>query len=441
MEFTLTPDQQTAADGFLSFMLDKSQRELVIGGFAGTGKSTLTRYILDAVYKQMKLVNLINMGNADHELPTHVTATTNKAAQVVADMLGSEPQTIHSFLGLNVTYDSDTGRTQLRKTKRFQIIDRCLVIIDEASFIDSRLLGYIREACVNCKVLFIGDPFQLALPGEIIPPVFNSSIPDFQLTQVMRNEGVIESTSAMYREAVKTGCFEQLILTQGNIEHVDGSTFQKLINSEFTNMDRDPDSSKILAWRNNRVHEYNDYVRHDLHGLGKELSKGELVLTNKPVTSGKKAVMQTDEVSRVRSVGSTYQDADGIWGRMVKLENGVDVFQPDSQDSVRALLRKHASTKNWFSYYQVKEEYGDLRPLHACTVHKSQGSTYRTVFVDLSDIGRNNIPSDVARMLYVAVSRASEKVYLYGDLPEKYGGTPCYVNSPPTTAMTLPATA
>ena len=38
--------------------------------------------------------------------------------------------------------------------------------------------------------------------------------------------------------------------------------------------------------------------------------------------------------------------------------------------------------------YSVKQELADLRPVHASTVHKSQGSTYRMVFIDLDDIGR-----------------------------------------------------
>ena len=76
--------------------------------------------------------------------------------------------------------------------------------------------------------------------------------------------------------------------------------------------------------------------------------------------------------------------------------------------------------KKWPLYFQYKDEWLDLRPAYASTVHKAQGSTYTTVFMDLSDIGKCNIASDVARMLYVSISRASKQVYLYGDLPSKY---------------------
>ncbi len=56
------------------------------------------------------------------------------------------------------------------------------------------------------------------------------------------------------------------------------------------------------------------------------------------------------------------------------------------------------------------------------SIHKSQGSEYDTVFVDLTNIGKCRVPSDVARMCYVSITRASKQVILYGSLPPKYCG-------------------
>jgi len=85
-------------------------------------------------------------------------------------------------------------------------------------------------------------------------------------------------------------------------------------------------------------------------------------------------------------------------------------------------LKVLSKQKDWHNYYTVKEFFADLRPPHASTVHKSQGSTYKKVFIDLVDIGANHVSEEVARMLYVAITRASEEVILYGDLPYKYQG-------------------
>ena len=49
---------------------------------------------------------------------------------------------------------------------------------------------------------------------------------------------------------------------------------------------------------------------------------------------------------------------------------------------------------------------------HAMTIHKSQGSTYDTVYLDTEDLGMvaNMDYIMYLRLLYVAVSRASNKV-------------------------------
>jgi exodeoxyribonuclease-5 len=72
--------------------------------------------------------------------------------------------------------------------------------------------------------------------------------------------------------------------------------------------------------------------------------------------------------------------------------------------------------------FEIQEAFADLRPTHAATAYKAQGSTYGTVFIDLHNIGKCNIPSTVARMLYVAITRASNQVVLFGELPAKYSG-------------------
>ena len=64
--------------------------------------------------------------------------------------------------------------------------------------------------------------------------------------------------------------------------------------------------------------------------------------------------------------------------------------------------------------------FDDLKDIFCSTVHKAQGSTYKHVFVELKDIltpPRNRgkkirRPDDRPKLLYTAVSRASEKVYL-----------------------------
>ena len=57
----------------------------------------------------------------------------------------------------------------------------------------------------------------------------------------------------------------------------------------------------------------------------------------------------------------------------------------------------------------------DIRHTYSSTILKAQGSTYDNVFIDLNDFTSIKTQKDLARLLYVAFSRATNKVYLTGD--------------------------
>ena len=88
----------------------------------------------------------------------------------------------------------------------------------------------------------------------------------------------------------------------------------------------------------------------------------------------------------------------------------------------RAVSDKNARLKlarvqeEWSIVEEIEERWVDLRAAYACTVNKAQGSTFDRVYIDLTDIGRCTSGDQIARMLYVAVSRARRQVFLTGDL-------------------------
>ena len=84
--------------------------------------------------------------------------------------------------------------------------------------------------------------------------------------------------------------------------------------------------------------------------------------------------------------------------------------------------RAKADPSNWKKFFEVKETWLDLRAVYASSIHKSQGSTYDTVFLNLADIGKNWNATDVARLLYVGITRAAKQVVCYGYLPDRYCG-------------------
>jgi ATP-dependent exoDNAse (exonuclease V) alpha subunit len=65
-------------------------------------------------------------------------------------------------------------------------------------------------------------------------------------------------------------------------------------------------------------------------------------------------------------------------------------------------------------FYPLKNHFAQMRPSHAITSHKSQGSTFHSVYVHVQDIMLNKNRIEMLRALYVAITRSSTKLHLYG---------------------------
>ena len=82
----------------------------------------------------------------------------------------------------------------------------------------------------------------------------------------------------------------------------------------------------------------------------------------------------------------------------------------DNWDEPLAKERK----KVWREYLTFKECVICLDFAHAMTVHKSQGSTFSNVYIDIQDLNicRKIDYQMYLKLLYVAISRASNQVFM-----------------------------
>lgn len=106
--------QKYAAEAFFSFLFDPSQKEFILSGPAGVSKTYWMGYIIDEImpryHETCKLIGI------DPEYDVVMTATTNKAAEVLEYATGRPTQTIHSFLNLaDLREDYSTGKMKLNK--------------------------------------------------------------------------------------------------------------------------------------------------------------------------------------------------------------------------------------------------------------------------------------------------------------------------------------
>ena len=425
---TLNTGQQNAADEFFRFMIHPTQKEMAISGRAGTGKTFLLQHLFKRVLPDYRdSCKILNIPQIIKDFT--FTATTNRAADVLSGSMDFPAMTIHSFMNLKVYDDFKTGRQKLSKTDRFKVHTNMLIFIDEASMVDRKLYKIIHEGTdKTCKIVYVGDHCQLAPVGEEVSQVFDPSIPRVELTQQMRNSGqpALMDLCEQLRETVETGVFKPIKLVPGVIDQLDDTTMQQHVDTVFGH--EDPDS-RILAYTNNQVLAYNAYIR-KIRGYGDRFGSGEAVVNNSGCKIGSN-VLSAEREFTVEPLGVdatlTMGDGTEIDYHNIELHdpkngNVIPCRQPNKPSLFREIQKQYARNKDWFSFYQLKNSFPDLRSRDSSTVYKAQGSTYESVYADMQNIGTCTNPVQASRMLYVALSRAREHVYLYGRLPPRFIG-------------------
>ena len=85
----------------------------------------------------------------------------------------------------------------------------------------------------------------------------------------------------------------------------------------------------------------------------------------------------------------------------------LDDYQNVSQEFIDL---KKLSEKYEFKIFN--EPFANVNYGYCTTVHKSQGSTYHNVYVDINDILNNSRLDEMKRCMYTAVTRCSNKIIL-----------------------------
>lgn len=426
--YNLNEGQKEAADKFFEFLFS-SDKEFIIAGAAGVGKTYLMNYIVDnTMPRYHEMCKLIGVPIEYQEVV--MTATTNKAAEVLSQSIKRPTSTTHSFFNLTVKNDYSTGKSVLERTKQWKVHSNKIIFVDEASMVDRELRKCLYEGTMNCKLVYVGDRHQLAPVHEVLSPIYLSNAEITELTQPVRNAGnaALMAVCQQLRETVNTGVFKPIQIVPGSIDLLDASQMQTEIGHVFQRQTHD---ARILAYTNARVLEYADYIR-TVRQLPSSYQVGEYLVNNSVLHHSKGNVSIETEVEVLRNYGSDkvlideehnieldvdVLDIQDSFGDVIR-----DVCFPTNRTHFNDLLKYCSRVKDWKTYFRLKNEFADLRPRDAATVHKSQGSTYDTVFIDVGNISTCHVPDQVARMLYVAFSRAKSRVFIYGDLAQKYGG-------------------
>jgi exodeoxyribonuclease-5 len=347
-------DQTEALQKIRNWIKSKNQF-FTLAGFAGTGKSTIIKKIIDEY--RGKLV---------------VSAPTHKAKKVIMRTTEQEGQTLHALLGLRPDINLDDFNPNDPKYSTLappRISDYNLVIIDEASMINQDLYDLIKDTIKgwkSIKILFMGDPAQIPPVGEKESVVFNGTIKDkHELTKIMRQEDgnpLFEIYDKLRNNLRKsTGGFERKTnlnsKNEGIIYTNDKSEFREQLTRIFDSKEfrRDFDYAKLIAWRNNTVMKSNKLIREIIYGKDvRFLEVGDILMAYRSVRSVRQFtnIIDNSVDYRVKNVSKRIQNKYDLWGYKVKLE---ELLGNGKVDDRNVFIIDHTDHENLHNYAEIHD--------------------------------------------------------------------------------------
>ncbi len=362
---TLTTEQQAG----LELLKNTTGLRRLIGP-PGSGKSTLLAHLAQS-------------------MPITMLASTNKAAKIIGGT------TVHKILGLRVRKKGGKQYcTTSLKTPKAPLMGT--FAIDESSMNEDTIIKLIRRLLPNS--ILVGDSAQLNPVGhDEIPFVEVPVNAEVKLTKVHRHAGEILETAYKMRA---------VILGTGNECTIPPHWFDPNFETTIKNIGED---DVVVAWRNKTVNRYNRIIQ--MHKYGTlDWVVGQKVRVGTFFAFPDGDAYPTEHEAEITGLREGALMGYRIW--YVELDGGkwVPVIHEDCKDEYQEALDYLSDMKNWKKFWPLLENFCDLRPGHAITAHKSQGSTYRDVYIDYGDIFENDNYIEAMRAAYVGTSRAQRRV-------------------------------
>lgn len=374
------------------------EKTTIIAGYAGTGKSTLVKFIIAAL-KEDGI-------NPDEDVV--YTSFTGKATQVLQKKGNKNVSTLHKLLFEH--FPRPDGTFYRRPVLS---IDYKIVIVDECSMVPKDLLK--RLAHYNVHIICLGDPGQL-------PPIDKNEnnhlldMPHVFLDEIMRQEEQSEiikltmdirngkplnhyvgtEVQILDKEELTTGMLQwadQIICSTNATRVALNNQMRKLLGRS----DSPEDGDKVICLRN-----YWDVISED----GQPLVNGTIGYLDNSFNNFLKipAYVTGGRLTEISTVMGNFKSDDNVTN-----------FYNLSMD--KRMILEGEPTLNWKESYKLsnnKKFMGSL-PLsftygYAITCHKSQGSEWDKVLV--IEEGFPYDKEEHKKWLYTAATRAAKKLVI-----------------------------
>lgn len=372
------------------------QNVSIITGGPGTGKTTIINTIANI---------FLSLG-----YNIALAAPTGRAAKRIEETTKIESKTIHRLLGYVPNKYDDFGYFEYNEKNT---LDVDLVIIDEMSMVDvllfEKLLKGIKE---STKLIIVGDVDQLPSvgAGNVLRDLIESNVIKYtKLTDIFRQSK--KSNIIVNAHRINNGKYP--ILNEKNSDFfflktnnpiVTRNTVVNLIKKRLPkaygyNFHKD---IQILTQTRKGicgVYELNRILQEVLNPKTKDSL--ELNFGNKVFRLNDK-VMQTKNNYDLSFTDSNGEEGFGVYNG----DMGI-VFEIDEKEKKIIVKMQDDRTVEY-----AVDNLDNLELSYAITIHKSQGSEFKSVIIPLFD---SFYMLQTRNLLYTAITRAKENIVLVGN--------------------------
>lgn len=456
LNVNLTDSQNIALNGMLNWVkLNSNNPEdlfCVLTGFAGTGKTFLLKYF----------VEVGNLRNFVITAPTHkakkvASKATQFPSKTIQSLLGLRPDVNMEFFDINRPVFNPSADETIREYK-YVFVDECSMIGDKNPSGEDKkgLFTFITNIAIKykIKIIFTGDRYQALPINEGLSKVFKLKH-QFNLTTIVRQDESNPNIPIfnMLRNDIDRNSNTALAYIYKNPSKVDElgegylalspDNFTKALVSQFCKTEAlyDVDYIKYVAYTNKSVAKACKGIRDKR--IGEEASnilvkEDFLIGYNTIVKDSRESfytILENSEDYTIDLISSIITEYN-IECFNVRLKNSegdysnVNVVKPESYSKFLEIFRsklniaKERRGRYWEYYYKFKNDHllledfyypngkieikKDLYYGYGITSHKSQGSTYTNVAVNVKNMLGIRKVNERNRLLYVAMSRTSK---------------------------------
>ena len=343
---------------------------LVITGGPGTGKTT----VIYGIYRALKKDN--------PKMKIKLLAPTGRASKRLSELTLEEASTIHRFLEWN----KDSNTFSLNEHNKS---DTNIIIVDEFSMVNNSLFASLLRALkADTKIILVGDKDQL-------PSVGSGNL----LFDIISSIDNVVYLKELYRQAKESSIVKLAYAVNLDKELETESDDELIIKEEGDILD----SLKEIAL-NHMKDDYKEFQvlvplykgSHGINNINKVLQE---VFNKKDILKNEKIINDV-----------IYREKD----KVIQLINMPDnnVFNGDIGIIEKITDKEILVDFDGNKVKYTSSTYNSFALAYAISIHKSQGSEFKTCIIPLSTSYSIML---YRKLYYTAITRAKKKLYLIGN--------------------------